>query len=1393
MHSELRVRVVAVLSACLLGLLQGNLLASTSPGAKAHVGAGELECKNGPLASPGTGKDLVVTGTCTVGAGTYNYGEINILAGGILQFGDTVTDFYAKSILIQNNGAMLAGVTSPDAPASSIVPIGTNGGKLTFHLYGAEQANKKMGVGVPCKKINGNSVSSDKTCGIPDTTTINMMAKTPEPPPTTCTQTTNLGGSGITDCFYMYDTMAFDNGGGNNPGFFGYKVIGLSYGGTLRLYGKKGATYADTVNPATLDPSNTATSWVRLDSCPDKATQTFTVNNQTVGVCKEGVLQAAVPSPAPTATAPNAATQIKLSAKVDWQAGDLVVITTTDYLVSHTEVRQIQDPGDGQTITLSKGLTYPHNASAFDVKDRIPAGRSGLTDLTSVDTRAAVGLLTRSIRIVSQGKNFMDPLPAANSNDDDRYFGGHMVVRQGFKRLQLQGVEMFQMGQGGKIGHYPIHFHMSRKVPTDTLVKDCSIWDSFTRWVVLHATQGVTLARNVGYRSIGHGYYLEDGTETDNKLYANLGVSALAAVDDLANERKVPGILVAEKHPDPIPRAVPYKTDGQNPTIFWLMNGWNDVEYNMAAGAEACGVCYWYVPGSNSGGSRLMNWTTNNTPYASEQVSLDHDGTTPIEKFLGNTCTTAMTGVTTIADVSPCNGVGGGGLATPPGGFNTIDNILVPKIQADINKETYYPIVHGGFRKATLCPAGQDCSRVPICGETNPGNCAVTTIDRFTTSFNYTETNFASIWLRPLWSLVINSAMTDIINGGISFVTGGGYTRSDTPRGLWLLARKSVFIGSSQSADANPFTSNAGPVNPFSGLECRNPKSQINFCIPADKEGSTADLGTVFQLSNHATNRFFSIYDGPSLQDSNVYLDITTTKLVDKSGNNACSPDVFKKCENSGYMEGRVVGIPGLGGDPTTKPVTRPSNCYLPNAAIAWKQPNGFFYPPAFHSLNLFFDDVQIRHYLIEPNFLPVTPTQQDPYKIDEPTSFANYCDAEPSMWTGFTSVDKQTELNDDDGSLTGLVKTISVNSNTFFQAPTEDFECKSDIPGLNAENRATAKTSPYDYVTSVVYPAACSNGGPDNCGEWKRRCTNNQCFGVPLYRELLVKGETAAPLIFMSGQATGQRSNLTPNNGRWYIDTTYSTDEQRRVAIDISPFFPNETYHVFVLFAKPNDQGMMNQTKETYDLFVGKGMDANTFLPTVHAETAQIPDRNLQFTSFDGDGKGAPWSGNTPVPGMWFKAYNPTTGMLTVTIDMSLKKFSDDYTNSIQGRCLPLSMCKWNGTAAPADRCTCNTDSTAYLPQDCKDNPTGICKWAIEDIDYPDGGAYGFSFTLPDETIFKYEHQPVPNQACLTAAANPEWNIPFQVPTDILAGDCAYKNSPPAPMFSSSVTPPCN
>src|SRR6185503_19110286 len=90
---------------------------------------------------------------------------------------------------------------------------------------------------------------------------------------------------------------------------------------------------------------------------------------------------------------------------------------------------------------------------------------------------------------------------------------------------------------------------------------------------------------------------------------------------------------------------------------------------------------------------------------------------------------------------------------------------------------------------------------------------------------------------------------------------------------------------------------------------------------------------------------------------------------------------------------------------------------YLPNAAIGWKQSNGFYYPPAFHSRKLFFKDVDIRHYVVEPLTFPGT------YRTDVKAMEQQYVGS-PNNGTFFlnwSDVDRQTELSDDDGSLTGF------------------------------------------------------------------------------------------------------------------------------------------------------------------------------------------------------------------------------------------------------------------------------------------------------------------------------------------------------------------------------------
>ncbi|MCL4246067.1 MAG: pentapeptide repeat-containing protein, partial [Candidatus Dadabacteria bacterium] len=542
--------------------LAGTRLANAAPGALVSPnGASSLvsvsgifdetpavvQCDSPGAIAPGNGEDLEVTAACTVPAGTYHYRNVHIYNGGSLTFEDAVINFWAYNILIEKDSSLIAG--------TSAAPIGTAGGKLTIHLYGDDQGNG--GSGVVCK--------TDVRCGVPEAIWTSEGASKVCLPP-------NEGGDPATcqpyDYFYHYHTLPVDTGDPN-----------AYYGGTLNLFGKKGATLPDD-----LQNSNSGTSWARLNG---------TVN---VGV-----------------------TQLTVDRPVDWEVGDRIVVTTTDYLPANNEVLEIIAPVVSNTtfnfkvinaftgVEIAGGLQHRHNGEPYPLTD-VPIGNTlSVEGSPAAETRAAVALLTRSIRIVSAGDTFNSANPTCaydclSGSPANYHFGGHTSARQGFKQLQIQGVEFYQMGQGGRLGHYPVHFHMARETPSDTFVKDTTVWESMTRFMTIHATHGVLLARNVGFMSIGHGYYLEDGTEINNKLYSNLGILARAAVSTPQNPRQVPGILAWSGNPTaPL---VPYNSDIFNPTIFWIMNGWNDFEYNMAVGATGCGVCYWLLSSANSGFSQ---------------------------------------------------------------------------------------------------------------------------------------------------------------------------------------------------------------------------------------------------------------------------------------------------------------------------------------------------------------------------------------------------------------------------------------------------------------------------------------------------------------------------------------------------------------------------------------------------------------------------------------------------------------------------------------------------------------------------------------------------------------------------------------------------------------------
>jgi cell migration-inducing and hyaluronan-binding protein len=255
-------------------------------------------------------------------------------------------------------------------------------------------------------------------------------------------------------------------------------------------------------------------------------------------------------------SAPAGATQLELVTSMPWRAGDKVVIASSDFDPRHAEVATVVSRS-GSSVALAQPLAYAHYGELQTI-----AGRT-------LDERAEVGLLTRNV--VIQGDSATSVVAG---------YGGHMMGMGG--TLRVEGVELHFMGQKGLMARYPMHWHMMGPVDGQYFAGS-SVWKSFNRCVTVHGTNNARVADNVCYDNLGHGYFLEDGSETGNLLEGNLGLGTHATTE---------GVL---------------PTDATAAT-FWITNPDNAVRDNVAAGSEAFG--FWYAlpvsPTGLSTGSPLL-------------------------------------------------------------------------------------------------------------------------------------------------------------------------------------------------------------------------------------------------------------------------------------------------------------------------------------------------------------------------------------------------------------------------------------------------------------------------------------------------------------------------------------------------------------------------------------------------------------------------------------------------------------------------------------------------------------------------------------------------------------------------------------------------------------------
>jgi hypothetical protein len=80
----------------------------------------------------------------------------------------------------------------------------------------------------------------------------------------------------------------------------------------------------------------------------------------------------------------------------------------------------------------------------------------------------------------------------------------------------------------------------------------------------------------------------------------------------------------------------------------------------------------------------------------------------------------------------------------------------------------------------------------------------------------------------------------------------------------------------------------------------------------------------------------------------------------------------------------------------------------------------------------------------------------------------------------------------------------------------------------------ATATTSPYEYVTTAVYPQCGVQG--NSCANWDQDCTNPSCYGLPLYRQ------------FLTGTGTSS-ANATREVAAWFAANCNNDQTTRNAA----------------------------------------------------------------------------------------------------------------------------------------------------------------------------------------------------------------------------------------------------
>lgn len=233
----------------------------------------------------------------------------------------------------------------------------------------------------------------------------------------------------------------------------------------------------------------------------------------------------------------------------DWKPGDLLIVTgtTRQFGYKRTRTGSVVEAPTTEERRIERIQIRNHGEAMIRLDQPLDHDHQGQGEY-----RAEVANLSRNVVIESA-----DPEGVRGHTMYHRHSAGAISYSE-FRHLGKQGV----------LGRYSLHFHLLGDTMRGTSIIGASIWDSHNRWITIHGTNYLVVRDCVGYKGLGHGFFLEDGTEVYNVLDRNLAVQALRT--------------------DPLPdQILPF--DDNLGSGFWWSNSRNSFTNNVAAECDQDG------------------------------------------------------------------------------------------------------------------------------------------------------------------------------------------------------------------------------------------------------------------------------------------------------------------------------------------------------------------------------------------------------------------------------------------------------------------------------------------------------------------------------------------------------------------------------------------------------------------------------------------------------------------------------------------------------------------------------------------------------------------------------------------------------------------------------------